>query len=89
MEPAMIGFASWQGPTVAELWGVNVWVAKVNGKRDPQLEQNLTTLYADRILYSNPSDGHYGFAVLKDLAEQMGGRFRFNEPPSPQGDVIY
>lgn len=89
MEPTMIGFASWQGPTVAELWGVNVWVAKVDGKRDPALERNLRNLYDDRIVYSGPSDGFYGFDVLKDLADQMGGRFRFNEPPQTGGDVIY
>ncbi len=85
----MIGFASWQGPTVAELWGVNRWVAKTNGIRDPQLEKNLTGLYADRIVYSGPSDGFYGYAVLKDLAEQMDGRFQFNIPPPVQGGVDY
>lgn len=89
MEPTMIGFASWQGPTVAELWGTNVWKVKVAGIPDPVLARNLTNVYADRIVYSGPSDGFYGFAILRDLAEQMGGRFRFYEPPSPQGEVIY
>jgi hypothetical protein len=84
----MLGYASWQGPTVAELWGVNVWVAKVNGNRDPVLEKNLTNLYADRTVYGGPSDGFYGYSVLRDLAEQMGGRFRFNTPP-PQEDAVY
>jgi hypothetical protein len=89
MEPKVIGMASWQGPTVAELWGFNVWVARVNGVQDTQLERNLTSLYADRIVYGGPSDGFYGYAILKDLAEQMGGRFRFIEPDPPQGEVVY
>jgi hypothetical protein len=48
----------------------------------------LTNLYADRTVYGGPSDGFYGYSVLRDLAEQMGGRFRFNTPP-PQEDAVY
>ena len=85
----MIGVVSWQGPTVAELWGMNVWKARVNGIRDPQLEANLKALYEDRMVYSGPWDGYYGFSVLKDLSEQMGGRFRFLGSQPTEDDRVY
>lgn len=87
--PQLIGYASWQGPTVAELWGDNVWVCRVAGVPDATLERNLTALYADRVVYDGPSNGYYGFSVLRDLAEQMGGRFSFNMPPPSEGGIEF
>jgi hypothetical protein len=84
-----IGQASWLGPTVAELWGFNEWKVRVNGVDDPILARNLKAIYADRLVYGGPSHGYYGYAILKDLAEQMGGTFRFNEPPmEPEGAIF-
>jgi hypothetical protein len=79
--PRLIGFASWQGPVVAELWGRNVWRVKVNGKDDPVMTRNITGLYSDRLVYGGPGDGYYGFSVLDDLAKQMNGRFTYYGPP--------
>jgi hypothetical protein len=87
--PTLRGTVSWQGPTVAELWDENVWKVRINGEPDPLLERNLTILYADRILYGGPSDGFYGYAILRDLANMMGGRFRFIKPPDVDDGRIY
>jgi hypothetical protein len=84
-EPKLIGFASWQGPIVAQLWGHNRWTVKVNGKEDTTRARNLKALYTDRLVYGGPGDGFYGYAVLEDLAQQMGGRFTFYPPDTPQG----
>lgn len=84
-----IGFASWQGPTVATLVGFNTWKVQVNGKDDPVMARNLTSLYSDRAVYGGPHDGFYGYAVLRDLAQQMGGRFQFNMPPPEPDPVDY
>jgi hypothetical protein len=87
-EPKLIGFTSWQGPTVAQLWGFNQWLVKVNGERDTRTERNLAAIYADRLVYDGPSDGFYGYKVLADLAKEMDGRFTFYPPDTPQGVIF-
>jgi hypothetical protein len=68
---------------------MNVWVCRTNGYPDPVMEKNLTALYADRAVYHGPWDGFYGYAVLRDLATIMNGRFRWNPPQPVQGEVVY
>jgi hypothetical protein len=87
-KPKPIGYAEW-GNVRAELWGVNVWRAWRGGKPDAELVRRLATIYEDREVYRGPSDGFYGFAVLRDLADQMGGTFKFNAPKSSGRDVAY
>jgi hypothetical protein len=83
-----IGFVSWEGPTVAELWGVNLWRVTVNGKLDPILTNNIREIYRDRLVYRGPSEGYYGYRILVDLAEQMKGRMVFNPHPPIPADAI-
>lgn len=80
-EPRVIGKATWhKGNSVAELIGLNVWRVTVNGERDYRTERNLTAIYRDRLVYGGPSDGYYGYTVLKDVARMFNGEFSFNAP---------
>lgn len=77
------------GRRKVELWGRNEWKVTTEGRDDPTFARRLADIYSDRLAYGGPSHGHYGFAVLKDVAEQFGGSFTFHRPKAAPGDVTH
>lgn len=69
-----------KGKTRVELWGENVWKVTRRGKPDEEFARDLARVYAHRVVYRGPSDGHYGAAVLADVAREFGGTFTVRKP---------
>lgn len=82
-----IGFVSYaEGQVLAELIGHDRWRVTVAGKDAPDLARSLAALYRDT--YAGPSDGYYGQAILRDLAERIGGVASFDQPrPAAFGEI--
>jgi hypothetical protein len=64
-----------KGKTRIELWGPNEWRVYRYGKPDEEFARDIAGVYSDRLVHRGPSDGHYGPAVLRDVAERFGGTF--------------
>jgi hypothetical protein len=72
--------------TTASLYADGSWDVSIDGKPVPAIAASLSSVYADA--YRGPQDGPFGWKILTELADRMGGTLILEDDESPGAGEI-